>query len=261
MDDDREIGEHGGTSRRRAIQVSLIAGAALWVAPAIESLSTPAAAASCGCVGSGLMSWEAAGTVVPNPGPLNVAGYTPPFSWGTFNGVSVTFAYSGTTGTLVFPGTSPTCLTGRQSACTNGNKLGFYGIDKQNTAVGETLVLSIVFSCSVHNLAFTVLDIDQTANNFVDKVTLAAFNNGTPVSGTYTPVNATPSFTPTLPITGTSATFTGNAGAGGATTNGNVAVSVPGPVNRFDLTYQSAHAAGVGTLQEVGIGNIAWTCA
>lgn len=261
------------TSRRRLLQAGIVGGTAVWAAPVIESLVAPAAAASCNCTTANGINWSTtaiAGTTIPasTNGPANISGY--PFNWGNFpaaGGIPVTFAYSTTTPglaspyRLVFGGSAD--LTGRQPTTTNGNVTGIYGMDKQNAAVGDSVTLTITFGCNVRNLAFTLLDIDQAntgGNNYVDKITVRPFLGATPVSGTFTPVSATPTFTPTTATTGTSATYTGNATATGTSTAGNLRVAVPGPVDKITVEYISAHPSGTGTLQEVAFSNITWTC-
>jgi hypothetical protein len=183
----------------------------------------------------------------------------------------MTFAFTGSGASpysLVFPGSS--ALTGRQPGQTTGGATGFFGIDRQGAAVGSSVTLRITFSCLVRNLSFTILDIDGStagANNYRDQVTVAAFNNGSPVVGVYSPLAALPAiptFTPILPVIATSATFTAltNVVAAPASTQGNLGVFVGGLVDRFDLTYTAAQAAGsgAGSLQEVAIGDMTWSC-
>jgi len=75
-----EVTERGGFSRRQMIKASAVAGAAAWTAPVIiDSLTSPAAAGSCGdryyvkIVGRGTGTSQATGTCY-NAGPLCTSG-------------------------------------------------------------------------------------------------------------------------------------------------------------------------------------------
>ena len=182
------------------------------------------------------------------------------------------FTFSGNTASPYFltfcnsPSCS-NCLTGWQQTCQNGSVTGIFGIDKTGASVGASVTLDIDFSCDVRNLAFTILDIDSATsggNNYRDEVAVQAFRGATPISGTYTPINgASSTFLPNTAQTGTGPfTFTAVSGSttGENTTLGNLGVSVPGPVSRFRMSYNSVHASGASTLQEVALGNLTWTC-
>lgn len=253
----------GALSRRRLLQAGAVGGAvatAAWVTPSVLTLETAGAAASC-CSGPAGVNWSSTGANQPasTNGPANAAGY--PWSVGTFGNVPVTFTLLGATGSLVFPGSNN--LTGRQPNTQNGGVTGIYGLDKDNAAVGSSVTLRMTFGCNVRNLTFRILDIDLAltgGNNYIDRVTVAPFLNNVATNGTYTPQSGTPSFTPTTATAGTTATYTGTSTTAGNQNNGNLTVLVPGPVDRVDLTYISAHTAGQGSLQEVALNNLAWTC-
>ena len=260
-------GGEAGLTRRRVLRAGAVGGAvagAAWVTPTVLTLDAVSAASAC-CTGNAGINWASTGANRPASlnGPANINGY--PWSVGTFGGVPVTFELTGS-GTspysLVFPGGSD--LTGRQPTTQNGGITGIYGLDRQGAQPGTTVTLSIRFSCNVRNLRFTIVDIDRAitgGNNYVDQVVVRPSLNGVGVSGTYTPADTSPSFTPTTASSGTvSSTYVGNATTAGNDNAGNLNVVVSGSVDRVDIVYTAAQAAGAGTLQEVALGNLLWDC-
>ena len=140
-----------------------------------------------------------------------------------------------------------------------------------NTAPEVTL--RIDFSCDIKNLDVTILDIDSasaatvpaTTARYRDEVTVAAMRGASAVPGTYTPLSGVgATFLPNTVQSGNGPfTFTaidGSVSAGNATT-GNLRVQVVGPLSHILLTYRSVQTTNPGTLQEVALANLAWTCA
>ena len=236
------------------LQAGVVAGTALWVAPVIDSLSSPAAALSCTGAG-GTIDWTLASR--PNGAPANV------FPWvvtgGPFGGTTVTFELP-TAGALVWGGANE---SGVQKTFQQGGITGLFNLFKNNAPSGNVSKLRISLNRSVRNLDFRIMDIDiavLAGNNFTDQVLVELFNNiTTPVSGTFTPDSLTPSFTPTGAATATSDTRTGNAAAPAGNNTGNLRIQVPGPVDTVDITYTSAQV-GTATTQAISLSNITWTC-
>lgn len=261
-------------SRRDLLRRGSLAAAAtgaVWVAPAIDSFVTEVAAASCTCAGASGIDWTT-GTGISGASPSGISGYNSP-GWlvGTFNGVSVRFTLSSTNTAspyfLTFCNTGcANCLTGWQQSCTNGSVSGIFGVDKTGYPVGADVTLDIDFSCDVRNLGFTILDIDSQQDadaNYRDEVVVGAFRGATAIAGTYTPVSGTPSFSPTTAQSGVGPfTFTAdvNNPRNSGSQRGNLTVSVPGPVSRFRMTYNSRQTSGTGSLQEVALSDLTWTC-
>ncbi len=254
---DRHLSLPRGLSRRRALQAGVVGGTALWVAPTIESLYTPAAAASNTgpCAGAAqTINWS---TFPTNGLPSSNAGF--PYTVGTFGGTTVTFQLIAA-GSLVW-GTGE---SGVQNAAQLGNLTGMFQLYKNLAPVGDTTTLRMKFNKIVKNLDFRITDIDistQPGNNFVDRITVAPYLNGVATAATYTPDSGTPSFTPPGATTATTTTRTGNGAAASNSNVGNLRVQGPvGGLDRVDITYISNQASGAGTTQVIGISNISWSC-
>lgn len=266
---DKSSSSARGISRRRALQAGVVGGTALWVAPTVDSLYTPAAAASNTgpCAGAAqTIDWNAFPTAgAPGPGGF-------PYTVGTFGGTTVTFElYSA--GSLVWGAGE----SGVQPTLVNGGQTGSFYLYKNNAPVGDQTVLRIRFNKIVKSLDFRILDIDNAltgGNNFVDKVLVAPYLNGTAVSSTFTP-DRNPgggacggflqpqcaSFTPQGTSTGTTNTRTATATTANTDNNGNLRIQCPASgVDRVDITYTSAQTSGLGTTQVVAISDLSWSC-
>jgi len=248
-----------GLSRRRALQAGVVGGTALWVVPTIDSLYTPAAAASNTgpCAGGAqTIDWSTFPNA-QNGNPGSNAGF--PYSPGTFGGTIVTFQLI-SAGTLVW-GTGE---SGVQNSAQLGNLTGQFQLYKNVAPVGDTTLLRMRFNKIVKNLDFRITDIDistQPGNNFVDQITVAPYLNGVATSSTFTPDSGTPSFTPPGATTATTTTRTGSAAAAANSNVGNLRVQGPASgLDRVDISYVSNQAAGAGTTQVIGISDISWSC-
>lgn len=266
---DKSLISTRGLSRRRALQAGIVGGTALWVAPTVESLYTPAAAASNTgpCAGAAqTIDWS----TFPTNGAPGAGGF--PYTVGTFGGTIVTFELIAA-GSLVW-GTGE---SGVQTAAQSGNFTGIFQLYKNLAPIGDTTVLRIRFNKVVKNLSFRITDIDLAntgGNNFVDQVKVEPFLNGVAQSGTFTPDTVpnppcggffqpactAPSFTPNSASTGTTTTRTGTAPAASNSATGNLRVQQTAGVDRVDLTYISNQPSGTGTTQAIGITNISWSC-
>lgn len=254
------------TSRRRLLQAGIVGGTAVWAAPVIESLSAPAAAASVACSPAGTYTLTWASYSGTTPTALNQ------YPWTTTNigtsGTAIKFSWSGTTTHLIFSGAAaPDVNTGVQPTYQTGRQTGVFNIFRNGAAQGENTTLTLEFTKKVRNLSFSLLDIDD-ASNFIDVVTVSAFNGGVATSGVYTPTgggtgcggNTTPSMTPAAAQTGTGPfTFTGTNGSADNCARGNLSVSVAGPVDQFVLVYGNNLSPNA-TTQHISISNIQFSC-
>lgn len=113
----------------------------------------------------------------------------------------------------------------------------------------------------VIDVQFGIFDLDEFAGQFLDQVTITAFDTaGNPV-----PVTLTPGDASTISVTGDTATAIAGSGGGGATNSqtGFLEITVPGPVAQIVIDYNNVdpafgnHAIRVGdlTFNSVTVGN------
>jgi hypothetical protein len=254
---DRHLSLPRGLSRRRALQAGIIGGTAVWVAPTIDSLYSPAAAASNtgNCTGAAqTIDWS---TFPTNGLPSSNAGF--PYTVGTFGGTTVTIELIAA-GSLVWG----TGQSGVQNATQSGNFTGIFQLFKNLAPVGDTTIIRLKFDKAVRNLDFRLTDIDTVltgGNNFVDQVTVAPFLNGVAQNGRFNTFG-TPTYTPTGNTTATTTTRTGTAESLSNDNQGNLRIRtvLNQRFDRVDITYTSVQPSGTGTTQAIGITNISWDC-
>ncbi|MEZ5142722.1 MAG: hypothetical protein R2726_09430 [Acidimicrobiales bacterium] len=243
--------------RRRFLAAGAAAGAAGWVAPVV--LSTPAFAATTSkCTSQGTISWSS--FALNQPG-TSLASY--PWDVATIGNVKLTFSFLPGVASppLSFTGSTQ---TGVVSAAQGGFPTGqFFQFGKNTAAQNNAITLRMQFDTPIANLQFVLVDIDRAVgggNNFVDQVTLAPTLGGTPVTGTFTPQQPPATqLAPNTPTTNTTAVYSGTSTGGVSDSTGNLLVSVPGPLDRLDLTYTSTQT-GTGTTQIIGVRDMFWTC-
>lgn len=256
--------------RRRFLAKSAIgagvAGAA-WITPSLDRIATPAAAASLNCTPAGTytVNWAS----FANGAPGAATGFYP-WTVATLGGTSLVFSWLNSTAYLDWTTTTPAPgPTGARPTQQTGNTTGIFTILKNGAPYQDLTTLRMAFSHNVRNLAFTILDIDYSNTTpFIDQVQLRAFLNGSAVLATYTPSGGTGAFgcigatllNPSGSTTSSAlTTYTGTAPVGNTCTRGNLAVSVAGPVDRFDLGYLSNWNGTAGT-QQISLSNITWRC-
>jgi hypothetical protein len=264
------VGDRAGSSsrglptRRALIRNAALVGAVAWTAPVLlDSMASPAAAASCtattldwnsiatGAGGTTTCSGSSTGTTPP----CTTTSYTPP----AVGGVTVTFS------AVAFPGTTLLSAGANRGngnltvrAAPNGGLGGQKALQlvirPDTTAVGETVTMS--FSRPVQNLSFTVYDIDNRNAGWGDRVffdiapTTVSFTNP---AWTPTTSNITGAGTAANPLRSTSP----NTNFADTSSLGNATVTFAGPITSLRLTLANAVNAG-GRNERVGIGPISY---
>lgn len=243
-------------TRRRVIQAGVAGGLVAWVAPAVQTLSAPAAMASVqpGCVVAGTVTWN--GGSFANATPGAIGNY--PWTAGTFGSTTMTIDLVGTATSRSHVQTGAGLTGVHNNFDTFGGTTSQFELDKNGAASGESLILRITFNRSIKNLSLTILDVDAAAT-YIDRVIVAAFLDGAAVNGTYTPVLPTQMTPSTASTNVATATYTGVSTVAPGSTQGNLTVSIPGPLDRIDIDYRNVLASTAGR-QAIGISNMSWTC-
>ncbi len=121
-----------------------------------------------------------------------------------------------------------------------------------STVTFDFSATDITLQNEVIDVQFGIFDLDEFAGQFLDQVTITAFDaNGNPVPVTLTPGNAS-----TISVVGDTATAISGSGGGGATTSqtGFLEVTIQGPVAQIVIDYNNVdpafgnHAIRVGDL-------------
>ena len=212
------------------------AAGALWVAPSVVGFNTAFAGAS--CLQQDTLNWG-----------NFTAGSTPPASLHTFPAVgsypAVTLSYALTTVGAPGAGTNNNTVQAGPSGGIAGN---YFRVSFTATVANIGRDLTYTWSRPIFNLRFTISDIDRTTTggqNWQDVVWLnTAFvaTQGPRVSG---------SGTAATPWTGNGTT---NVGSGSS--DGNVVITIAGPISSLTISYRSGSPTG--TEQYVGIENLTW---
>ncbi len=221
--------------RRRLIQAGTAgaAAAAVWTTPVL--LSRDSAFAGVSCAQQAVLDW-------------NVIGVGNTFTSQTYPAVGSYPALTISHPALTAVGT-PTSFAGNNqvSGVQTGNvNLPNWRIWMQCNTGGEGYTAVFNFSVPVYNLRFTIFDIDESAGNWQDFVSLSS-----PAAFTFTqPAGATATGA------GTAANpWVGHTNVGGTSDAGNVNVTFAGPVSTFTLTFLSGPNPNNGAAQFVALSN------
>lgn len=221
--------------RRRLIQAGATgaAAAALWTTPVV--LSRDRAFAGVSCAQQAVLDWSVIG--VGN----TFTSQTYP-AVGSYPALTISHPALGTVG-------SPTSVAGNNQV--SGTQTG--NVNAPNwriwmscnaAGIGYTAVFN--FSVPVYNLRFTIFDIDRSAGNWRDIVSLsspAAFTFTQPLGAT-----ATGSGTAGNP-------WTGQTNVAGTSDAGNINVTFAGPVSTFTIQFLSGASPDFGAAQFIGLSN------
>jgi len=228
-----------GLDRREFVKKAGIGAAgagALWVAPSV--LGIDAAFAGASCLQQDTLNWN-----------NFTAGNTPPATLQTFPAVgsypAVTLSY--TIATVGTPGAGTNNNTVQAGPQGNINS-NYYRMSMTASAAGQGRTLTYTWTRNIYNLRFTIVDIDRITGtqNWQDVVWLSVtptiISQGPRVSGAGTAAN---------PWSGN-----GTTNVGPNSSDGNVSLSIAGPITTLTINYRSGNPFG--TEQFVGIENLTW---
>lgn len=233
-----------GISRRRLLGTAAVGGAIAWTTPVI--FSSPAGAqGSCINTGVAWSDWEAAvndlesSSFLVDPIDLSTTSMDVSYSPAGLGSGTASVGY-----VLISP-------LGAETS-------SFITVELDASAANEYVELTFLFSAAVDLLSFSLLDVDLGTGAWQDEVTLTATLAGSPVVlgvSDYTFNAAYVQHDDVFAGPKVADRFTGLQEAANNTTDANVAITYPAPLDTLVLRYLALGEAVDPELQQIGITN------